>query len=121
MPSVSGDPHASAQPGYSFGVPALLGTLAVPMILRLVPPNQFYGFRTAWSLSSSENWYHANFVSGRGLALAGVLMFGLALGIASWAPEWSETKRLLVTVLLQTIMVSAALLTVVLQVEGHPG
>lgn len=105
----------------SFGFPVLLVFLAVPMILRLVPPNRFYGYRTAASLSSAENWYHANFVSGCGLALAGVLMFGLALGIATWVPEWSDTKLLLVTVLIQTTIISLALLVAVLQVEGRPG
>jgi hypothetical protein len=37
-----------------FFLPAILGLLAVPMILGIVPPNHLYGFRTPKTLSSPD-------------------------------------------------------------------
>src|SRR5215469_11981369 len=44
--------------------PAVTFVLGIPLILRLVPPNRFYGFRTATSFSSAEAWYQINFAAG---------------------------------------------------------
>jgi uncharacterized membrane protein len=44
-----------------------------PMALKLVPPNGFYGVRTAEALSSADAWYSANFAAG-----AVAVLFGLA-------------------------------------------
>ena len=49
---------------------ALIAALAVPLILKLVPPNRFYGFRTAQTLSDRENWFRINRVAGFALFLA---------------------------------------------------
>jgi uncharacterized membrane protein len=39
-----------------------------------VPPNSFYGFRTAKSLSNSKIWYAINRISGIDLLIAGALI-----------------------------------------------
>ncbi len=55
----------------SMYVPAtLIAACAVPLVLKLVPPNRFYGFRTAHTLSDRKNWFHINRVAGIALILA---------------------------------------------------
>lgn len=63
---------------------ALLFTvLAVPLILRKVPRNIVYGFRTRKTLSDDFIWYEANAHFGRGLFAAGVAT-AIAATILYW-------------------------------------
>jgi uncharacterized membrane protein len=57
----------------------LLSILAVPMILRKVPPNRLYGFRVQRTLADPQLWYEVNAYSGRRLLAAGL---GTAIGAA---------------------------------------
>ena len=56
------------------GVGLLFIALSLPLIQERVPPNSFYGFRTAKSLSDSKIWYEINRLSGIDLFIAGVLI-----------------------------------------------
>jgi hypothetical protein len=54
--------------------------ISVPHILRVVPPNRVYGFRTSLTMSNSAIWYQANAFNGWALLIASaisatVLMF----------------------------------------------
>ena len=49
---------------------AVVFVLCIPLVLRLVPPNRLYGFRTRKTLSSPEIWYRANVFSGYALMIA---------------------------------------------------
>ena len=60
-------------PWQLFLIPALMIGLSLPMIFHLIPPNPYYGFRTAKTLSSKKIWYRANQVSGVYLVTAGFL------------------------------------------------
>ena len=72
-------------------VGALFIGLSIPLILRRVPPNPWYGFRVRRTLASPDVWYPANAYSswlmlGLGLliilvALAGYFVPGMAVGI----------------------------------------
>ena len=65
--------------------PALLIVLAVPLIVRKVPPNPVYGFRTSKTLSNAGIWYEANAGAGWDMALAGaamLILIGLKPSIA---------------------------------------
>jgi hypothetical protein len=55
------------------GCDALLAILAIPLILRIVPRNIVYGFRTRATLSDDVLWYEANAHFGRGLLICSVL------------------------------------------------
>ena len=72
-------------------LPALTLALGIPLILRLVPPNRFYGFRTATSFSSADAWYQINFATGLALvaagAVAGLLVLFLSHGPFTLKPE----------------------------------
>ena len=62
---------------YSFafcGVGWLFIALSIPLIKERVPPNSFYGFRTAKTLSDPKIWYAINHISGIDLLIAGALI-----------------------------------------------
>ena len=69
-------------------LPAFLICLAVPMVLGVVPPNRFYGFRTPKTLSSPGIWYPANRVSGWCLIAGGALAIGINLALWLTHPDW---------------------------------
>jgi hypothetical protein len=50
----------------------LLVGLSVPLILRKVPPNRWYGFRVRWTLDNPPTWYEANAYFGKCLLAAGI-------------------------------------------------
>jgi uncharacterized membrane protein len=51
----------------------LMIAVAVPMAMRKVPPNGFYGFRTPKTMGDSRVWYDANQKAGINMIVAGVL------------------------------------------------
>jgi hypothetical protein len=73
------------------GLPALTFALGIPLVLKLVPPNRFYGFRTTTSYSSADAWYQINFATGLALvaagAVAGLLVLFLSHGTFTLKPE----------------------------------
>lgn len=79
----------------------LLLLVAIPLLLKKVPPNRWYGFRVSATLKDPALWYQANvyiakYISGIGvilmavaflfyfLEIGGVLMCSL-LGIGVWS------------------------------------
>jgi uncharacterized membrane protein len=60
-------------------VDLVLGVIAIPLILRKVPRNVVYGFRTRATLSDDFIWYEANAHFGRGLLIASVVTAFAAL------------------------------------------
>ncbi|MGE5109380.1 MAG: SdpI family protein [Acidobacteriaceae bacterium] len=65
-----------APPGIAFItilLPIVNILISLPLCLRLVPSNRFYGFRTRKTLSSPEIWYEANYKGGVGLIVASMI------------------------------------------------
>ncbi len=60
----------------------LISLLAIPLILRRIPPNALYGVRTKASFASASDWYRINVIGGRYLALSGIVI--LAVGIVGF-------------------------------------
>jgi hypothetical protein len=54
------------------GLGLLLVLLAIPLLLRRVPPNAWYGVRVAATFADPWVWYEANALSGRDLLIAGI-------------------------------------------------
>ncbi|MEP6765956.1 MAG: SdpI family protein [Gemmatimonadaceae bacterium] len=52
----------------------LFAAVSVPLIRERVKPNNWYGFRTAKTLSDERIWYAANVYSGRLLCALGTLL-----------------------------------------------
>ncbi|MHC4926082.1 MAG: SdpI family protein [Planctomycetota bacterium] len=55
--------------------------LAIPMVLRKIPPNQWYGWRAPKAFENPEVWYEINWYSGRDLMVIGIVqvLFNLVL------------------------------------------
>jgi len=72
---------------------ALLIALSIPMVLRRVPPNAFYGLRVPATFKDEEVWYAANAASGRDMVLLGIfiILFGV---VPPWL-GWSGASHLL--------------------------
>lgn len=64
----------------NYFIGGLLCVVCVPLIFRRIPPNRFYGFRTAKTLSDERIWYEANATGGKWLFAAGAaVLFGTVL------------------------------------------
>jgi hypothetical protein len=96
------------------GFPILTFLLGLPLALKLVPPNRFYGYRTATTFASLDAWYQINFATGLALmaagAVAGTLVLLLSQGLFALKPE----ARYLVGVMLTALIMLAALIPVVI-------
>jgi uncharacterized membrane protein len=55
------------------GCDLLFAVLAIPLILRKVPPNVVYGFRTRTTLGDRVVWYETNAYFGRGLLVSSLI------------------------------------------------
>jgi uncharacterized membrane protein len=66
----------------------------MPLILKLVPPNGFYGFRTAVTMSNKDVWYPANaFIGWALLVAAGVaatVLWILPPNVKAMTRSWSR-------------------------------
>jgi uncharacterized membrane protein len=54
-------------------LPLITIVTAIPLVLRKVPPNLFYGFRTPKTLATRDIWYRANYLGGVNLLVASIL------------------------------------------------
>ena len=78
---------------------ALIAALSLPLVMRRVPPNRLYGFRTRRTLASADIWYPANAFSGKAmLAAAALTTLGTWLAPAHF-PEWFPAALLVASVL----------------------
>jgi hypothetical protein len=82
----------------AFGL--LLSVLGIPLWLRKVGPNWFYGFRVRRTLEAPEIWYEANTHAGRGLVADGLIMVLAALVLAAVPGIAIDRYALLVTAIL---------------------
>lgn len=66
----------------------LLFFVSLPLALRKVPMNRYYGVRTSVAFKSDQNWYEINAYGGTQLAIWSVLI--IAVGIAGFfmPREW---------------------------------
>ena len=59
----------------------LMASLSVPLILRRIGPNPWYGFRVRQTLDDPAVWYPANAYAGRGLLALAATIVGAAIGL----------------------------------------
>ena len=92
---------------YALYLPLLMILVSVPMVMRRLPPNAFYGFRTPKTLSSPQIWYEANRRAGVNLIVAAIFAM-----LSCWAVVWcfgaTKASMLLPLVLLLAVMGSTA-------------
>ena len=58
----------------------LLG-ISIPLFLKKIPPNQWYGIRTAKTLSDENIWYNANYIAGIDMLVVSIFMMFFLLAI----------------------------------------
>jgi uncharacterized membrane protein len=90
----------------------LLILFAVPLWMRMVPPNRFYGVRTRATLDDEQRWYAVNARTGLDLLLSGVVLLAGIFIIerigATWPVEFRNlASALLLIVLLARVSVRA--------------
>ncbi len=79
-----------------FGFTALLVLTSLPMALRLVPLNRYYGLRVSAAYASEQQWLLMNQVSGISMASGGLLMLlagaWLLQAYRRRRRDWPETR-----------------------------
>ena len=76
---------------FSFLLPCgIIAVASIPLILRIVPPNRVYGFRTRRTLASRALWFRANRFAGCVLLIAS----GVTAGIFTIRPEYASGRSL---------------------------
>jgi uncharacterized membrane protein len=93
----------------------LLIAAGIPMWLRRVPPNAFYGVRFASTLSDERIWYEINARCGRNLVGIGTGYLALLAAAFVFGRSWITPLRVLaptivlvVALIVNTIMLSRA-------------
>lgn len=76
--------------------------VSIPLVLKKIPPNQWYGFRVPKTFSSDHIWYEANRVAGIDFCLAGSVVVGASVVMNFISPMIGE--GLSVTVMLFVIL-----------------
>ena len=71
----------------------LLILFAVPLWMRMVPPNRFYGIRTRATLGDEQRWYTVNASAGLDLFISGLLLLAGILIIEHVGAAWSPDLR----------------------------
>ena len=66
----------------------VLALVSIPHILKVVPPNGVYGFRTRLTQSSPAIWYPANAFMGWALFAAAVISGTLLLILPATVKRW---------------------------------
>lgn len=59
----------------------LLCGLSIPLILKKIPPNVFYGFRVPRTVNNPRIWYAVNQYAGKRLLVCGLLIALAAVGL----------------------------------------
>jgi hypothetical protein len=86
--------------------------LAIPLLLRKVPPNHWYGFRTRLTLSDPQIWYPVNAWGARWLLGIGVLTLVAGLGSLLLPDTWLAVYLLVTCVLWVLALVAVLVLGV---------
>ena len=79
---------------------AILAAFAVPLMLRLIPPNPIYGVRTERTLTQAATWFEVNAFGGRALLIAaGVAALLIMVYQGTWLRSgWAQVMVLVIAV-----------------------
>ena len=77
-------------------VGVVLVAVSIPLILRRIPPNRWYGLRVPATFADEYVWYEANAKSGRDLLIFGLIPILLALRppVVGELSEWASAAVL---------------------------
>jgi uncharacterized membrane protein len=66
----------------------IFAIISVPLVLRLVPPNGSYGFRTHATRSSPEVWYAANAFMGWAMLISSAICVAVLAALPATTHRW---------------------------------
>ena len=90
---------------------ALFSLISIPLILRLVPRNPLYGFRTCATLRDDALWYKANAHFGWRFLIGNLLSAGAAAALHEFQGLSPQVYLKATIVLIAAPAIAAALLT----------
>lgn len=76
---------------------ALIGIASVPLLLKLIPPNPYYGLSTGKTMSKPDIWFEVNRVAGTAL-LAAAGLAAIMLMMNSGRSWWVQLIIFLVPI-----------------------
>ena len=96
---------------------AIIAVASIPLMLKVVPPNGIYGFRTQQTLANRELWFRANRFAGCALFIAA----GVSGAIFAARPEYASGRSLvgLAVFLVPIVAAAVASFAYVRQVGGR--
>ena len=71
---------------------ALFILISIPLVMKKVPANNFYGFRISKALESEENWYEINRYGGRQLIRWSILLVVIGVLYFTFPMENSRSE-----------------------------
>lgn len=77
--------------------------ISIPLIIKVVPPNGVYGFRTSVTRSSIDIWYSANAFMGWTLLAGSVVSAGALIFLPATAKRWLLLATFLLPLLLAVV------------------
>jgi uncharacterized membrane protein len=87
-----------------FGCALLIAAVNVPLILRKVPKNAFYGMRTPKTMNGSdENWYEVNYLAG--VAMVWSSLIAAALMVVAGLLPFTELVQSVISMVLLLLAV----------------
>ena len=106
--------HRTLVLGIGLALGVLIVVLGIPLFLRKVHPNRFYGLNAALQYESKTKWYSANRFLGGALVVAGLLTIALTGLIWIVKPSaLSKSNKLLALVEFLVVAVPAVLAYIV--------
>lgn len=88
-------------------IPLLFAVVGVPLLLKIIPPNPYYGVRTEATLASVSVWYQANFWAGLVAVVFGLLAAGASVVIHRSASTPDNMKMFMIVS--ATVVVAGAM------------
>ena len=86
---------------------AIFALVSIPLILRKIPPNPVYGFRTRATLTDEALWYRANSFFGQRFLFASFVSAAISVPLFRWQ-SLSPEACVPATVILLTAPVAIA-------------
>jgi uncharacterized membrane protein len=96
----------------------VLALLAIPTILRWIPPNGIYGFRVGATLQNRELWYDVNRYAGWRLLVVGLVIVVAAVGLAR-IPGITIDAYALACLAVFALALAAAVISTVRYMKAH--
>jgi hypothetical protein len=93
------------------GIGLLTTAMAIPLILRKIPMNRYYGIRIPKAFKSDENWYDINAYGGKVLLVYGVFLTLFGITAQDLAP--SPTSIWMAVFIVGPLLVILPLLTLI--------